>query len=100
MTMNISLEQAQAMIERARAHAERIGGPMNIAVVDGGGHRFPRSGGFVPASSRRRVITMGRKGPTRGLRRSCPQPLPPAPGQGNSEIGRCVSCHDKNSPLK
>jgi len=25
MTMNISLEQAQAMIERARAHAERIG---------------------------------------------------------------------------
>jgi hypothetical protein len=38
MTMNISLEQAQAMIERARTHAERIGVPMNIAVVDGGGH--------------------------------------------------------------
>jgi uncharacterized protein GlcG (DUF336 family) len=38
MTMNILLEQAQAMIERARAHAERIGVPMNIAVVDGGGH--------------------------------------------------------------
>ena len=36
--MNISLEQAQAMIERARAHAERIGVPVNIAVVDGGGH--------------------------------------------------------------
>ena len=31
--MNISLEQAQAMIERARAHAERLGVPMNIAVV-------------------------------------------------------------------
>jgi uncharacterized protein GlcG (DUF336 family) len=26
------------MIERARAHAERVGVPMNIAVVDGGGH--------------------------------------------------------------
>jgi uncharacterized protein GlcG (DUF336 family) len=38
MTTNISLAQAQAMIERARAHAEGIGVPMNIAVVDGGGH--------------------------------------------------------------
>ncbi|MFI9560459.1 heme-binding protein [Nonomuraea endophytica] len=36
--MEISLIEAQAMIDRARAHAEQIGVPMNIAVVDGGGH--------------------------------------------------------------
>jgi hypothetical protein len=40
----------------------------------------------------------GKRRTTRGLRRSCPQPLPPAPGQGNSETGRCVSCHRKHSP--
>lgn len=36
--MHISLDDAQAMVERARAYAEEIAVPMNIAVVDGGGH--------------------------------------------------------------
>jgi uncharacterized protein GlcG (DUF336 family) len=36
--MHISLDDAHAMVERARAHAKTIGVPMNIAVVDGGGH--------------------------------------------------------------
>jgi uncharacterized protein GlcG (DUF336 family) len=36
--MTVTLDAAQAMIERARAHATRIGVPMNIAVTDGGGH--------------------------------------------------------------
>src|SRR5882757_8164432 len=36
--MHISLKEAQAFIEIARVHAEKIGVPMNIAVVDGGGH--------------------------------------------------------------
>src|SRR5882757_767100 len=36
--MSISLKEAQTAIELARVHAEKIGIPMNIAVVDGGGH--------------------------------------------------------------
>jgi uncharacterized protein GlcG (DUF336 family) len=36
--VNITLDEAQTIIGRARAHAAAIGVPMNIAVVDGGGH--------------------------------------------------------------
>ncbi len=36
--MPLSLKEAQTVVELARAHAETIGVPMNIAVVDGGGH--------------------------------------------------------------
>jgi len=36
--MPLSLAEAQTVVELARAHAEKIGVPMNIAVVDGGGH--------------------------------------------------------------
>src|SRR6266576_6184800 len=35
--MAITLDTAQAMIERARAHATSLTVPMNIAVTDGGG---------------------------------------------------------------
>ena len=37
--MPLSLKEAQTVVELARAHAETIGVPMNIAVVDGGGDR-------------------------------------------------------------
>jgi len=36
--MGISLREAQAIIDRACGHADVICVPMNIAVVDGGGH--------------------------------------------------------------
>jgi uncharacterized protein GlcG (DUF336 family) len=36
--MHLSLSEAQTIAERARAHAETIGVPMNIALVDAGGH--------------------------------------------------------------
>jgi len=36
--MHLSLKEAQAIVERSRVHAETIGVPMNIAVVDAGGH--------------------------------------------------------------
>jgi uncharacterized protein GlcG (DUF336 family) len=50
--MGISLRQAQAMTDRARGHAELIGVPMNIAVVDGGGHllAFARMDGAILGS--------------------------------------------------
>ena len=34
----LSLEGAEAVLDAAKVHAVRIGVPMNIAVVDGGGH--------------------------------------------------------------
>ncbi|WP_042433981.1 GlcG/HbpS family heme-binding protein [Streptacidiphilus anmyonensis] len=50
--MSIKLDAAQAAIERARAHALAIGVPMNIAVVDGGGHlvAFARMDGAILGS--------------------------------------------------
>jgi len=36
--MHLSLTEAQSIAELARAHGERIGVAMNIAVVDAGGH--------------------------------------------------------------
>ena len=36
--MNLSLKEAQTILDRARANAEKIGVPMNIAVVDASGH--------------------------------------------------------------
>jgi uncharacterized protein GlcG (DUF336 family) len=40
--MTITPNAAEAMIERARAHATSIDVPMNIAVTDGGGRRWLR----------------------------------------------------------
>jgi uncharacterized protein GlcG (DUF336 family) len=50
--MAITLNTAQAMIERARAHATSIDVPMNIAVTDGGGHllAFARMDGAILGS--------------------------------------------------
>jgi uncharacterized protein GlcG (DUF336 family) len=50
--MHIRLAEAQAMVDRARAHAELIGVPMNIAVVDGGGYllAFARMDGAILGS--------------------------------------------------
>jgi uncharacterized protein GlcG (DUF336 family) len=36
--MQLSLKDAQTIVDRARTRAETIGVPMNIAVVDAGGH--------------------------------------------------------------
>lgn len=48
----ITLEQADAVISAARAQAAEIGQPMNIAVVDDGGHllAFSRMDGAIKAS--------------------------------------------------
>ena len=50
--MTITLDAAQAMIERARAHATSIDVPMNIAVTRGGGHllAFARMDGAILGS--------------------------------------------------
>jgi uncharacterized protein GlcG (DUF336 family) len=50
--MSITLDDAQQMIGRARAHATSINVPMNIAVTDGGGHllAFARMDGAILGS--------------------------------------------------
>jgi uncharacterized protein GlcG (DUF336 family) len=50
--MSLTLNTAQAMVERAQAHATDIGVPMNIAVTDGGGHllAFARMDGAILGS--------------------------------------------------
>ena len=50
--MPLSLKEAQTAVELARVHAEQIGVPMNIAVVDGGGHllAFARMDKSIPGS--------------------------------------------------
>ncbi|MEU9181748.1 heme-binding protein [Streptomyces sp. NPDC048550] len=50
--MSIKLDAAQTVIERARAQAVAIGVPMNVAVVDGGGHlvAFARMDGAILGS--------------------------------------------------
>ena len=50
--MHLSLREAQTIVERARAHAETIGVPMNIAVVDAGAHllAFARMDGAILGS--------------------------------------------------
>ena len=47
-----TLDAAQEMSERARAHATSINVPMNIAVTDGGGHllAFARMDGAILGS--------------------------------------------------
>jgi glc operon protein GlcG len=48
----LTLEGAEAALDAAKAHATKIGVPMNIAVVDDGGHlfAFARMDGAKPSS--------------------------------------------------
>jgi len=48
--MHLTLDEARAIIDRARATA--IGVPMNIAVVDGGGHLLAFAGWIRRSSVR------------------------------------------------
>jgi uncharacterized protein GlcG (DUF336 family) len=50
--MGISLRQAREMTDRGCGHAEMLGVPVNIAVVDGGGHllAFARMDGAILGS--------------------------------------------------
>nr|WSY48719.1 heme-binding protein [Streptomyces sp. NBC_00886]WSY57545.1 heme-binding protein [Streptomyces sp. NBC_00886] len=50
--MRLSLKDAQTVIEQACTHADGLGVPMNVAVVDGGGHllAFARMDGAILGS--------------------------------------------------
>ena len=52
MSHHLTLAEADTVLAAARAHAEEIGQPMNIAVVDDGAHlvAFARMDGAIKAS--------------------------------------------------
>ncbi|MFD9654661.1 GlcG/HbpS family heme-binding protein [Streptomyces mirabilis] len=67
--MSISLDTAQAMVERARVQAAALDVPTNIAVVDGGGHllAFARMDGAIlgsidiaPAKAKTSILSTAR----------------------------------------
>lgn len=82
--MPISLKEAQTAIELARVQAEKIGVPMNIAVVDGGGHllafaRMDRSIlGSIDIALKKAKTSVLFNAPSEGLWEYC-KPGGPAP---------------------
>ncbi|MEY9894464.1 uncharacterized protein GlcG (DUF336 family) [Catenulispora sp. MAP12-49] len=107
--MNISLDTAQAVIDRARAHASAIGVPMNIAVVDGGGHliAFARMDGAILGSIdialAKAKTSILFNGPSEGLWEFC-KPGGPAPATEHTNGGLIpyaggLPLHDDNSTL-
>ncbi|MEV0624144.1 heme-binding protein [Nonomuraea sp. NPDC050404] len=90
--MNITLDTAQAVVGRARAHAVALGVPMNIAVVDGGGHllAFARMDGAILGSidialAKARTSILF-NGPSEGLWEFC-KPGGPAPATEHTNGG-------------
>ena len=82
--MSLSLKEAQSVVELARVHAEKLGVPMNIAVVDGGGHllafaRMDRSIlGSIDIALKKAKTSVLFNGPSEGLWDYC-KPGGPAP---------------------
>jgi uncharacterized protein GlcG (DUF336 family) len=83
--MTITLDAAQAMIERGRAHATSIDVPMIIAVTDGGGHllAFARMDrailGSIEIALAKAKTSILFNGPSENLWDFC-KPGGPAPG--------------------
>ena len=90
--MHISLKEAQAFIEIARVHAEKIGVPMNIAVVDGGGHllAFARMDkailGSIDIALKKAKTSVLFNGPSESLWEYC-KPGGPAPATEGTNGG-------------
>ena len=90
--MALSLKDAQSIVELARVHAEKIGVPMNIAVVDGGGHllafaRMDRSIlGSIDIALKKAKTSVLFNSPSEGLWEYC-KPGGPAPATERTNGG-------------
>jgi uncharacterized protein GlcG (DUF336 family) len=88
----LTLEAAEAIVAAAKAEAQAIGQPMNIAVVDAGGHlvAFARMDGSIFASidiaQRKAYTSAAMKLPTGGLK-DVTQPGAPLYGLEHSSGG-------------
>lgn len=107
--MSIKLDAAQAVIDRARAQAVAIGVPMNIAVVDGGGHlvAFARMDGAILGSIEialaKAKTSVLFNGPSENLWEFC-KPGGPAPATEHTNGGLIpyaggLPLHDANGTL-
>ena len=108
--MNLSLKEAQSIIERARAHADSIGVPMNIAVVDGGGHllAFARMDkailGSIDIALTKAKTSVLFNGPSENLWEFC-KPGGPAPATEHTNGGLIpyaggLAIHESDGTLK
>jgi len=90
--MHISLKEAQAFVELARVQAEKIGVPMNIAVVDAGGHllAFARMDkailGSIDIALKKAKTSVLFNGPSESLWEYC-KPGGPAPATEGTNGG-------------
>ena len=90
--MHLSLKEAQAIVELARVQAEKIGVPMNIAVVDAGGHllAFARMDkailGSIDIALKKAKTSVLFNGPSEGLWEYC-KPGGPAPATEGTNGG-------------
>ena len=107
--MSIELDAAQAVIEKARAHSAAVGVPMNIAVVDGGGHlvAFARMDGAILGSIEialaKAKTSILFNGPSENLWEFC-KPGGPAPATEYTNGGLIpyaggLPLHDENDTL-
>jgi len=107
--MQLSLKDAQSMIELASAHAAKIGVPMNIAVVDGGGHllAFARMDksilGSIDIALRKAKTSILFNNPSEALWEFC-KPGGPAPATESTNGGLIpyaggVPIHDRDGAL-
>ena len=107
--MSISLREAQAMTDRACGHADVIGVPMNIAVVDGGGHllAFARMDsailGSIEIALAKAKTSILFNGPSENLWEFC-KPGGPAPATEYTNGGLIpyaggVALHDQTGTL-
>jgi len=88
----LTLEAAEAVVAAAKAEAARIGQPMNIAVVDAGGHlvAFARMDGSIFASidiSQRKAYTAAAMKLPTGALKDATQPGAPLYGLEHSSGG-------------
>lgn len=90
--MNISLSDATAIVDRAISHADAMGVPMNIAVVDGGGYliAFARTDkailGSIDIALARAKTSILFNGPSENVWEYC-KPGGPAPATEHTNGG-------------
>lgn len=98
-TPRLTLEGARAVLAAAERRAVEISQPMNIAVVDDGGHllAFARMDGAKPASVEISLV----KARAAALRRS---PTGPALREGQPNVllaaGLAIARHDQQTPVR
>ena len=94
----LTLEGARAVLAAAERRAQEIGVPVNIAVVDDGGHllAFIRMDGSKLSSVQIAIA----KAVTAAIRRMPTGPLPPAEPNLYVSMGLAISSHGEQIPIR